>query len=129
MAQIHVIAGILAVDGNVLLQYRTDTGKHSDHWGLPGGKIELGESTQAAILRELNEELGIAFNTDNKPDYICTTADGLSFAAYLIDKYEGEITNMEPDLCGALSWHRLDCLPTPLTPATKVILEMYLDAS
>lgn len=38
--------------------------KHPNCWGLPGGKIESGESIMAAITRECSEELG------SMPDYI-----------------------------------------------------------
>lgn len=51
--------------------------RHPNHWGLPGGKIEPGESLLSAILRECQEELGAV------PDYTrlvpiekFTSADG-----------------------------------------------------
>jgi ADP-ribose pyrophosphatase YjhB (NUDIX family) len=42
--------------GNVLL---VRTRKWSDKWGIPGGKVELGESLEAAFLRETMEETGL----------------------------------------------------------------------
>lgn len=38
--------------------------KHPDSWGLPGGKMEQGESIMAAMVRECEEEIG------SMPDYI-----------------------------------------------------------
>jgi 8-oxo-dGTP pyrophosphatase MutT (NUDIX family) len=53
-----------AVDtGRYLYLMRNDP-KHPDSWGLPGGRIEPGETLMAAITRECNEELGAM------PDYI-----------------------------------------------------------
>ena len=37
---------------------RSDS-KHPDAWGLPGGKIESGESLMAAMVRECEEEMGV----------------------------------------------------------------------
>ena len=51
--------------------------KHPDAWGLPGGKIEAGETMMATMIRECEEELG------SMPEYIklmplekFTSADG-----------------------------------------------------
>ena len=37
---------------------RNDT-RHPDSWGLPGGKVEYGETMMAAMIRECQEELGV----------------------------------------------------------------------
>jgi 8-oxo-dGTP pyrophosphatase MutT (NUDIX family) len=42
--------------GQVLLVRRTDDG----YWELPGGRVEVGESASAAVLREVTEEAGVA---------------------------------------------------------------------
>jgi len=57
---IEVAAGILIDDrGRVLLMQRLP-GKHlAGLWEFPGGKIEAGETIDEALIRELNEELGI----------------------------------------------------------------------
>jgi len=57
---IEVAAGILIDDrGRVLLMQRLP-GKHlAGLWEFPGGKIEAGETIGEALIRELNEELGI----------------------------------------------------------------------
>lgn len=51
-----VFAAVRDTRGRVLLARRGDTG----NWELPGGKIEPGESTTAAAVREVREETGIA---------------------------------------------------------------------
>ncbi|MFP6835810.1 MAG: NUDIX hydrolase [Pseudomonadales bacterium] len=51
---------ILYRDGNYLLAVHSSFwGARQRRWGLPGGRIETGESPQTAILRELEEELEV----------------------------------------------------------------------
>jgi mutator protein MutT len=54
---ILVAAGVLILNesGRLLLQHRTDDGL----WGIPGGTLELGESTEDAARREVLEETGL----------------------------------------------------------------------
>jgi 8-oxo-dGTP diphosphatase len=56
---IPVVAGFLRKDGKVLVGQRPETHSLAGQWEFPGGKIELGESPEVALARELNEELGI----------------------------------------------------------------------
>ncbi|MEP5762230.1 MAG: 8-oxo-dGTP diphosphatase MutT [Litoreibacter sp.] len=46
-------------DGRVLLAQRPEGKSMAGLWEFPGGKIELGETPEAALVRELHEELGI----------------------------------------------------------------------
>ncbi|MYF88590.1 MAG: (deoxy)nucleoside triphosphate pyrophosphohydrolase [Boseongicola sp. SB0676_bin_33] len=46
-------------DGRVLLAQRPDGKTMAGLWEFPGGKIEDGEAPEAALIRELREELGI----------------------------------------------------------------------
>lgn len=49
----------IATDGRVLLQRRRLDRAHGGLWEFPGGKIEPGESPEAAARREIAEELGV----------------------------------------------------------------------
>src|SRR3546814_8766388 len=54
-----VAAALVDEDGRVLLQQRPP-GKPMAHlWEFPGGKVEPGEAPETALIRELEEELGI----------------------------------------------------------------------
>lgn len=46
-------------DGRVLLAQRPEGKSLAGLWEFPGGKVEQGESPEAALIRELKEELGI----------------------------------------------------------------------
>jgi 8-oxo-dGTP diphosphatase len=54
-----VVAGILERDGRILICQRKADQAHPLKWEFPGGKVEAGEEPEAALQRELNEELGI----------------------------------------------------------------------
>jgi 8-oxo-dGTP diphosphatase len=59
-APIHVIAGVLRdAQGRVLLAQRVAGAHLAGLWEFPGGKIEPGETREAALARELDEELGV----------------------------------------------------------------------
>jgi 8-oxo-dGTP diphosphatase len=58
---IDVVVGIIRDDdGRVLINQRRSETHLAGLWEFPGGKREAGESWQSALLRELDEELGIA---------------------------------------------------------------------
>ncbi|GAB1408476.1 Nudix family hydrolase [Thermomonas brevis] len=58
--RIHVVAGVIRdARGRVLLARRTQGRDLAGLWEFPGGKVEPGESPEAALSRELKEELGI----------------------------------------------------------------------
>ncbi|KIU29470.1 NTP pyrophosphohydrolase [Sphingomonas melonis] len=54
-----VAAAMLDGEGRVLLQRRPPGKQMADLWEFPGGKIDPGERPEAALVRELAEELGI----------------------------------------------------------------------
>lgn len=60
MKRIHVAAAVIrAADGRILIARRADDQHQGGLWEFPGGKLEPGETAQAALARELEEELGI----------------------------------------------------------------------
>ena len=54
-----VAAALIDKDGRVLLAQRPPNKSMAGLWEFPGGKVEDGENPENALIRELNEELGI----------------------------------------------------------------------
>ena len=50
---------LIDIDGRVLLAQRPEGRAMAGLWEFPGGKVEPGETPEAALIRELHEELGI----------------------------------------------------------------------
>ena len=60
MRIVHVVAAVLVdAEGRVLLAQRPPGKALAGTWEFPGGKLEPGETPEAALARELDEELGI----------------------------------------------------------------------
>jgi 8-oxo-dGTP diphosphatase len=56
---LRVAAGVLVEDGHVLIAQRHSERTEGGEWEFPGGKLEPGETPEACLVRELEEELGI----------------------------------------------------------------------
>jgi len=54
-----VAVALIDTEGRVLLAQRPEGKSLAGLWEFPGGKVELGETPEAALIRELHEELGI----------------------------------------------------------------------
>lgn len=60
LSLLHVVAvALVDSDERILLQQRPEGKAMAGLWEFPGGKVEPGETPEAALVRELQEELGI----------------------------------------------------------------------
>lgn len=61
-----VVAAIIERAGRILIAQRKNLGHHPLKWEFPGGKKEIGETPEAALVRELQEELAIQARIDRE---------------------------------------------------------------
>ncbi len=59
MKQVHVAVAVAVVNEDILIARRPDDKHQGGLWEFPGGKVELGETTAAALVRELDEEVAL----------------------------------------------------------------------
>ena len=64
MLMLVVAAALIDAEGRVLMARRPVGKQHGGLWEFPGGKVEPGETPQAALIRELREELGVEIDPD-----------------------------------------------------------------
>ena len=68
MKQIEVVAAIIR-KGDKIFATQRGYGEWKDWWEFPGGKMEVGETPEEALVREIHEELSAEISVD---EYLCT---------------------------------------------------------
>jgi len=118
-------AAIYNAAGELLLIQRLKE-PEAGAWGLPGGKIDPGERAEAAVRREISEELGIVIELKG---LTCLTetidaGDGRHWVAPVYDAHivSGAPSVLEPEKHGGWGWFALDRLPETLTTPTQQYL-------
>ena len=106
---------------DVLLMLRDGTGYKDGYWGLPSGKVGVGETYGEAAVRELAEETGLQcmpsdlrllLMLDRLPN------DGGHWVGAFFELASGQLSqeprNAEPSKCRELGWYPLSNLPHPI---------------
>lgn len=120
---------LLDADNRVLLAQRPDDKSMAGLWEFPGGKVDPGETPEAALIRELGEELGI--------DTVESCLAPIGFASHGYDdfhllmplfvcrKWQGEPTPREGQ---TLAWVRPNALRDyPMPPADVPLVAQLQD--
>lgn len=125
-----VACALVDGDGRVLVAERPAGKNMAGLWEFPGGKVETGETPEAALIRELKEELSI--------DVTAACLAPLSFASHAYDdfhllmplyvcrKWDGQIVPREGQ---NTKWLRpRDLFDLPMPPADKPLIAALRDA-
>ena len=130
MKTIFVVAcALIDADNRVLIAQRPEGKTLAGLWEFPGGKVDAGERPEAALIRELREELGITVEE--------TCLAPLTFASHAYDdfhllmplyvcrKWEGVVTAREGQ---QLAWVRANKLRDyPMPPADIPLIAHLTD--
>ena len=119
-----VAVALVDADGRILLQQRPPGKNLAGLWEFPGGKIEPGETPEAALIRELAEELGISVSTAClAPATFASAPLGdrhLLLLLFVCRKWEGTPRAIE---ASALTWVRPVQMHTlPMPPADRPLI-------
>ena len=122
--RVEVAAAVLTrPDGRFLLGQRAPGTFYPGYWEFPGGKVEPGEDARAALIRELDEELGIAVDTcwpwlTREFDY---EHAHVRLHFFEVPAWRGELND---HVHSALAWQHAAALTVgPMLPANAPILK------
>lgn len=122
---VEVAVGVLVrADGAFLLTSRPTGKPYAGYWEFPGGKLELGESVEQALRRELLEEIGITIHSAlpwrvEMVDYPHSLVR-LHFCK--VHAWSGDLDMREGQAC---AWQQLPVDVHPVLPGTIPVLEWF----
>lgn len=121
--------GLIDADGRVLLARRPEGKPLAGLWEFPGGKVHAGETPEAALIRELKEELGIDVTEACLAPFAFAShgyeAFHLLMPLFLCRRWEGQVTAMEGQ---ALAWVRPQKLADyAMPPADRPLVALLRD--
>src|ERR1700691_2129254 len=106
-----VVAGVLEHDGKILICRRRADQPHPLKWEFPGGKLEPGESPAGALIRELQEELGIESEAGSeimRYEFAYPEKQPILLIFLEVTSWRG---NLENRIFDSILWERAEALP------------------
>ena len=97
---LNVVGGILIHNEKILLVKRSNNLKvMPNKYEFPGGKVEMGETLQEALIRELKEELSIDINLKNIIEFPKNSleTDKLILTVFIVQNWKNKIT-LNPEI-------------------------------
>lgn len=126
-AVVDVAVGVLIrADGEFLLTSRPAGKAYAGYWEFPGGKLEIGETVEQALQRELHEELGIAIGpaTAWKVSMVDYPHALVRLNFFKVFNWTGDLQMREAQSC---SWQNLPVHVSPVLPGTVQVLQWLAD--
>ncbi|MGY9018120.1 MAG: (deoxy)nucleoside triphosphate pyrophosphohydrolase [Alphaproteobacteria bacterium] len=124
-----VAVALVDIDGRVLIAQRPKGKSMAGLWEFPGGKVEEGEQLEAALIRELEEELGIDVSENCLAPFTFASHSyddfHLLMPLYVCRVWDGTVTPKEGQV---LKWVRpLQLKEYPMPPADVPLVAMLRD--
>ena len=93
-----VVAAVIEREGRILIAQRKRSGQHPLKWEFPGGKVEVHEAPEAAVVRELREELAIRVHVEReivRYEYQYPGRSPILLIFYRVTEFAGEPENLD----------------------------------
>lgn len=126
-------AGLLDSTGRLLITQRPAHKQLGGLWEFPGGKVEMGEAPEHALVRELKEELDLTVEPDALDPFAFASHAYPEFhllmPLYLISRWQGE-PKLDPQAAQALAWaHPRELRNYSMPPADIVLVDRLIQRS
>lgn len=123
------VGAFIINEKNQLLLQKRAVPAEKDHWCIPGGRLEMFETLENAVIRETKEETDLDIEVEKMIgvcDHIIKEEGAHWVATSFLCKIKSGVPKiMEPDKASDLRWFDLDKLPEKLTITTKKALRDY----
>lgn len=122
---VDVAVGVLLrPDGDFLLTSRPTGKVYEGYWEFPGGKLEVGETVEQALRRELHEEIGITIGAAQpwKVELVDYPHALVRLNFCKVVEWTGELHMREGQL---FAWQRLPVEVQPVLPGTLPVLAWF----
>jgi 8-oxo-dGTP diphosphatase len=107
-----IVGAAILVDGRLLGCERAEPPEVAGRWEFPGGKVEPGESDEAALIRECEEELGVRIAVGERIGHDVPLAHGNALLrVWLAELLSGEPQPLEHRTLRWLAPDELDSVP------------------
>ena len=124
---VDVAVGVLInPQGEFLLTSRPEGKVYAGYWEFPGGKLEQGETVEAALRRELIEEIGIEIGAVQpwKVEIVDYEHARVRLHFCKVFVWRGEFEMREQQ---AMAWQDLPVTVTPVLPGTLPVLRWFAE--
>ncbi|HEX7018049.1 MAG TPA: NUDIX domain-containing protein [Patescibacteria group bacterium] len=114
-------------DQNQVLLGKRKNSYKAGYYGIPGGRVEVGELLAETAKRELLEETNLTAVDLKYVGVVKEHQDEWDFIhfVFVCHQWTGEVTTVEPEKCEGWQWYDLKALPSPILEGHAAAIKVY----
>lgn len=118
------VGAFILNENNELLLLQRNKEPEKGFWSIPGGSVELFETCEEAVIREIKEEVGVDIKVKKLLCVVNHIVDKEKVhwvsPEYICEIINGEVKNLEPSKHLEVKWFNINKLPDNITITTKI---------